>query len=64
MLTVAFFILILLVLLVVLSGFSDAARHIFSFLSRRRAAHRLPRPHFVSAVSFKSLRSRALSLDF
>ena len=64
MLTAAFYILILFVLLVVLSGFSDAARSMFSFLSRRRAVHRLPRPHFVSAASLKSLRSRALSLGF
>ncbi len=49
MFTAVFFTLILLALLVVLAGFNDAARHIFGFLSRRRAAQRLPRPHFVGA---------------
>lgn len=49
MLTALFFTLIFLALLVVLSGFSDAARHIFRFLLRRRGAYRRPRPHFVSA---------------
>ena len=49
MLTAVFFALILLSLLVMLSGFTDAARHLFSFLSPRRAPRRLPRPHFVSA---------------
>ena len=48
MLTAVFFTLILLALLVVLSGIGDASRHIFSFLSLRRAAHRLSRPQFVS----------------
>lgn len=50
MLTAVFFTLILLTLLAVLSGFSDAARHMFSFLSRHHAARRQPRPHFVSAL--------------
>ncbi len=49
MLTAVFFTLIFLALLVVLSGFSDAARRIFSFLSRRRAERRLPRPYLVGA---------------
>ncbi len=48
MLSAVFFTLILLALIVVLSGFSDAARHLLSFLSPRRAARRRPRPHFVS----------------
>lgn len=49
MLTVVFFMLILLALLFALSGLSDAAGHIFSFFSPRRGARRLPRPYFVSA---------------
>ena len=49
MLTAVYFTLILLGLLVVLAGSSDAARHIFSFLSPRRGARRLFRPDFVDA---------------
>jgi hypothetical protein len=51
MLTLAFFILVVLALLVVLSGFTDAAFHIFSFLSRRSAVPAPPVLHFVSARS-------------
>ncbi len=61
MLTAVFFTLILLTLLVVLSGFSEAAHYIFSFLSRRHAARRQPRPHFVRRSSLKSLQTKALS---
>ncbi len=48
MLTAVYFTLILLGLLVVLAGFGDAARHIFSFLSPRRGAPPPPPPHILS----------------
>ncbi len=49
MLTAVFFTLILLALLVVLSGFSDAIRHICGSSPRHRAARRLSQPDLASA---------------